>query len=112
VIARAMLTLAITRVGRHFGVSERRPFRPDLWSRNQVSHGSASAGWAAPQACLISAVLARLTKLGADVTVQLGSENDTAILADAAGEGGIDAIVDYLWGSRQKLRYEPSLVGA
>ena len=47
-IARTMPTLAITRVGRHFGVSERRPFRPDLWSTNQVSHGSASAGWAAP----------------------------------------------------------------
>jgi NADPH:quinone reductase-like Zn-dependent oxidoreductase len=29
-------------------------------------------------------------KLGADVTVQLGSEDDTAMLADAAGEGGID----------------------
>lgn len=46
-IARTMPTLAITRVGRHFGVSERRPFRPDLWSRNQVSHSSASAGWVA-----------------------------------------------------------------
>jgi NADPH:quinone reductase-like Zn-dependent oxidoreductase len=45
-----------------------------------------------------SAVLARLTQLGADVTVQLGSEDDAAALAKAAGEGGIDVIVDYLWG--------------
>jgi NADPH:quinone reductase-like Zn-dependent oxidoreductase len=39
-----------------------------------------------------------LDQLGATATVALGGPDDAAALAEAAGQDGIDVIIDYLWG--------------
>jgi NADPH:quinone reductase-like Zn-dependent oxidoreductase len=42
---------------------------------------------------------AALERAGADATVQLGGADDAAAISRAAGEAGINVIVDYLWGA-------------
>ncbi|HEY6813160.1 MAG TPA: hypothetical protein VI074_10770 [Propionibacteriaceae bacterium] len=89
-IAHAMPTLAITRLAVTLGCQSGDRLGRIYGPGTRLVTALQALDGRPPQTCLISAALARLTKLGADVTVQLGSENDTAMLADAAGEGGID----------------------